>query len=233
MSLVSRSMQDQTRERMSWPLLVWGDANDEEEVELELDRGLFGNPLLVLETSRSSSPDVGAFRSLCNSEGEEEEKEDEEDSIHWKVDLCGRPSSMFGFELGDRHDEERVEETTPLTGGRENTSNKSYSKILVEWEDVPREMRNKFLPLMKTNKKGYANVTPQPGIGSGYQVQAWSSRQKKTMRLATVQCEKVGALIVAAANLDTSLTDVKLAGREWFLKMMSLESFRSDWMQSH
>lgn len=111
---------------------------------------------------------------------------------------------------------------------------KPLTQITVTWHDLPYEMRTKFAPLMKMKKKGgYVNVYPQPGMGGGFQVQAWSVVTRKHVRLGTVKCERVGAIMLAASQLDSSLSSEKLVCRDWFIRMVSDETFRSEWLAQY
>ena len=46
----------------------------------------------------------------------------------------------------------------------------------------------------------------------------------------TVADEKVGALMHAAAKIDTSLFTEALVCRDWLTRMISDEEFRSEWL---
>lgn len=109
---------------------------------------------------------------------------------------------------------------------------KITSQVVTDWYNLPSEMRERFAPLLKMNKKGgFVNVFPQPGTGSGFQVEFWCPSIRKHVRLGTVCCPKVGALMVAAANLDPALSEKKLACRDWAMEMISDVEFREAWMQ--
>jgi hypothetical protein len=111
---------------------------------------------------------------------------------------------------------------------------KPLTQITVTWNELPHDMRTKFAPLMKMKKKGgYVNVNPQPGMGGGFQVQAWSAATRKHIRLGTVKCERVGAIMLAASELDTSLSSEKLVCRDWFIRMVSDEVYRSEWLAQY
>ena len=166
----------------------------------------------------------------------EYDHDDECDFITVSLDCNGIPLSTNNTftELSDDV-VSRMDEEPPLSKFESSKKRKKpHTQITVTWNELPREMREKFTPLLKmNNKNGYTNVHPQPGTGGGFQVQAWSSVTRKHTRLGTVKCERVGAIMVAAAELDPSLSSERLVCRDWFIRMVSDNTFRSEWMVQH
>ena len=99
------------------------------------------------------------------------------------------------------------------------------------WEELPVALRDHLEPRIqyKRDGVGFVHVGPQPGTGSGFQVQF--CRGGTTVRLGTVAHAKVGALMVAAAVLDPELTAQRLACRDWLERMCVDEDARDEWIQ--
>lgn len=108
---------------------------------------------------------------------------------------------------------------------------RAFSQVTTTWVDLPDDLRRAFVPLIKSGKKtGYLNVNPQPGAGNGFQVQFWNRSTQKHVRLGTVADEKVGALMHAAATIDSTLFAEALVCRDWLTQMISDAKFRSEWL---
>ena len=179
-----------------------------------------------LARSVSSPVSFPSDPTMCPfSDGYSTEDEEEDESIHWRVDLNGIPFASAQLPPPP------ALSIRPLP--HQEGVKRYQTKVLEKWEDAPRDLRNKLLPHMKQNKRGYSGVSPQPGLGSGFQVQAWSALHRKTMRLATCKDEKVGALIVAASSIDPTLTNEALGGRAWFVRVVADEGFRQSWILGH
>ena len=167
---------------------------------------------------------------------DEDEDDNDDEFITVSLDCDGIPlfTNNTFTKLPDESIPSRIEDEEPLKFESAKQRKKPLTQITVTWNELPHEMRSKFAPLMKMKKKGgYVNVNPQPGLGDGFQVQAWSASTRKHIRLGTVKCERVGAILLAAAELDSSLSAEKLVCRDWFIRMMSDETYRSEWLAQY
>ena len=105
---------------------------------------------------------------------------------------------------------------------------------LPSWEGVPAGIRGLLEPefLVKGfNEDGtakYKHVAPQPGHGSGFQVQLWNG--EKLIRLGTVPDARMGALLVAAAKRDPSLADAHQKAKEWLSKVCTDPAACRSWL---
>ena len=124
-------------------------------------------------------------------------------------------SELDGCILDKPEAKQRKGFTIPLEHGK-----KAFTILTTKWEEVPASLRDRLV-LRPSKRGGYLNVSKQPGSGNGFQVQIWQKEKKRHIRLATVEDEKVGALLCAAAEADPSLAEYSLKCKAWFDRMLS------------
>ena len=108
------------------------------------------------------------------------------------------------------------------------------TRIDIPFEALPISLRDALEPHLEQTRDGrFVNVSPQPGGGSGYQVQFWLGKPRGHVRLATVLDPKVGALLVAAARADPSLLRAPLVARAWLLQLIEREDHAEEWVRCH